>query len=252
MKNLYRDLYQPCIAHEESVPRRVIRALMSSLVQFDGTTRHDQVGTLISRVFAGHDATHDGGEIRNAEDCLGRYGIRVIRASDLQDKTGRPVPRLGDGGGVWLMPAVVKALFQRGPYDGDIWRTELLRLPTAAGPSKSAVRVGGVGGKPIWIGRADIDPGAPVGEREKPPTGQPEPAGEREKPPTGQAETAGENLLLRCRQNPRWASDEIARLRAALSGIRSITVETHTDCPARTRPYTALSQIDQIARKGQS
>lgn len=66
-----------------------------------------------------------------------------------------------------------------------------------------------------------------------------------------------ENLLLRCRQNPRWASEEIARLRAdvppsardALKAIRQIAGGTHTDSPARERPYTALSEIDQIARK---
>lgn len=38
-------------------------------------------------------------------------------------------------------------------------------------------------------------------------------------------------------------TQEIARLRKALTEIRAITVETH-----RARPYTALSQIDQIAR----
>lgn len=37
---------------------------------------------------------------------------------------------------------------------------------------------------------------------------------------------------------------EINRLRQALNEIRAITVQTH-----RERPYTALSQIDQIAAK---
>jgi hypothetical protein len=70
-----------------------------------------------------------------------------------------------------------------------------------------------------------------------------------------------ENLLLRCRHNPRWASEEISRLRAniagsqsdvareALNAIRQIAGDTHPDSPSRERPYTALSEIDQIARK---
>ncbi len=151
---------------EDSAPRRVIEALLSARVQYDGTTRQEQVGTLISRAFARNDATHDSGDVRTAEECLGRYGIRVICARDLQDKQGRPVPRLGDDDGIWLMPVAVKTLFNGGRYEGDRWRTELLRLPTAAGPSKFMVRVGGVGGRPIWIGRADIDPVEPVGWRD--------------------------------------------------------------------------------------
>jgi hypothetical protein len=39
---------------------------------------------------------------------------------------------------------------------------ELRRLPSASGPSKMNVRIGGVSGKAIWIGRDDIDREEPI------------------------------------------------------------------------------------------
>lgn len=147
---------------DDSGPRRVMEALLSARVQYDGTTRQEQVGALLTRVFARNDAHHDASDARSAEEALARYGVRVVCANDIQDRRGYPVPRLGDGDGIWLMPSVVRGLFHGGRYEGDRWRTELLRLPTSAGPSKFNVRIGGVSGKPIWIGRGDIDPAEPV------------------------------------------------------------------------------------------
>ncbi len=147
---------------DDSGPRRVIEALMAARVQYDGTTRQEQVGALIARVFARSDPLHDAGDARLAAEALARYGIRPICASDVRDKQGRPVPRKGDGDGLWLMPAVVEGLFHGSRYAGGRWQTEIMRLPTAAGPSKFTIRIGGLNGKPIWLGRADIDPAEPV------------------------------------------------------------------------------------------
>nr|WP_294566980.1 ATP-binding protein [uncultured Rhodopila sp.] len=151
---------------DDSGPRRVIEHLLGKRIQYDGTTRQEQIGTLISRVFRRYDQFQDKGELEQADKSLGRHGIRVICANDEFDHTGRAVPRAADGDGLWLLPKVAGELFEGSRYEGDRWRIEMLRLPSSAGPSKFTIRVGGVPGKPIWIGRADIAPVEPVAAKE--------------------------------------------------------------------------------------
>jgi hypothetical protein len=182
---------------EDSGPRRAVQHLLSQLIQFDGTTRQEQVGILLERTWEASDEHTDS---QSDARVLARFGVRVVRpcksvyewrrptagepdfpadakeagqlnwrprpdlASDryckcfnCRDRQMRPVPRLGDGGGVWLMPVALKPLF-RGVHglEGDRWQTEILRLGTR---SRTSVRVGGVVGKAIWLPREAIDDG---------------------------------------------------------------------------------------------
>jgi hypothetical protein len=184
---------------EDGGPQRAIRHLMSYLVQYDGTTRHEQVGALIREWF---DPQQNLTDVSSRYEALGRNGIRPIRPCDrvfefvdpppppagqryaprefrgwrrrpditplkagedclCKNCVGRyrdPIPRLSDGGGVWLLPNVVSGHF-RGIHglEGDRWKMELLRDICAK--SKGNVRIGGVSGKAIWLPREAIDDG---------------------------------------------------------------------------------------------
>ena len=183
----------------ESGPRRAISYLLSQRVQYDGTTRQDQIAALLERAFDGGD-DQDGAVralqshgLRPILPCLRKWrwmspdesSARKQKAPSMWirdpglpigpvderghpadrcvcincvDRQRRPVPRVSDSGGVWLMPQSVSPLFrgQRGLEDGR-WAIEILRLPSAL-RAKKAVMVNGVVGKAIWIPREDIDP----------------------------------------------------------------------------------------------
>jgi hypothetical protein len=142
---------------EDDGPARMLQLLMSQLVQYDGSTRHEQIGTLLGRAYASAssmDPGDDGPEW--ASKVLQRYGLRPIRGTAERDARGRPVPRMGPGDGLWLLPVPVRLLFRGTPYEGDRWQFEALRLPTAR-RGLANVRVGGVTGKAIWIARRDFD-----------------------------------------------------------------------------------------------
>ena len=150
----------------DSNPRRAVAVLLAALVQYDGTTRREQVGTLLSRIWQQYDVNGSFHDATAAAECLGRHGIRAICARDVTDKQNRPVPRLADGDGLWLAPASARALFKDSPFEGDRWRTELLRLPGAKA-SRFNVRIGGgQPGKSVWLSREDVDPAVPVSAHE--------------------------------------------------------------------------------------
>jgi hypothetical protein len=179
---------------EDSGPRRAVQHLLSQLIQFDGTTRQEQVGILLERAWTPSDEAWDHQAdakvlarfgMRPIRPCLERFQWRVPmpeepdfpngpvnwrarpdRPGDViagctckscLDHQKRPVPRLSAGGGIWLMPMALKPLY-RGVHglDGDRWQIELLRLGTR---SRTSVRVGGVVGKAIWLPREAIDDG---------------------------------------------------------------------------------------------
>lgn len=61
---------------EDSGPRRAIMHLLSQLVQYDGTTRQEQVGTLLDRAWEPSDEITDD---RREAEVLARFGIRPVR-----------------------------------------------------------------------------------------------------------------------------------------------------------------------------
>lgn len=182
------------VAQDDSGPRRAVQHLMSYLVQFDGTTRQEQAGVLLDRVWAPSDEAWDHtSDVR----ALARYGMRPIRPclerfewrSSVEgeadfpdgpmmwrrragrpvdvlagckckaciDHAHRPVPRLSEDGGVWLMPVAIRPIYRSTPgLEGDRWQMEILRLGKK---SQSNIRVGGVVGKALWLPREAIDDG---------------------------------------------------------------------------------------------
>lgn len=150
---------------DDDNPRRVVEHLLTRQVQYDKTTMRETIGTLLRRAWEApsNPDPEEGAQARVAIDTLVRSGIRPIRAWELLSDQRRPVPRGGDGDGLWFLPTPVRGLFRESPWEsGDRWAMELRRLASAAGPSKMNVRIGGIAGKAIWLGRDDIDREEPV------------------------------------------------------------------------------------------
>ena len=178
-------------AATESGPRRAINHILASRVQYDGTTRQDQIAALLAKAFNGGTAEDEPAirallshGIRPIMPCIHKWrwtklyqptkdrpnvpsgwvrddsppADRDCTCVNCVDRQSRPVPRLSDSGGIWLMPQSLAPLFrnQRGLEDGR-WVMEILRLPAAV-RSKRNVKVNGVTGKAIWLPREDIDP----------------------------------------------------------------------------------------------
>lgn len=141
---------------QEDGPRRMLQHLAGSEVQLDRSTDRDLLGHLVERSFSDQLEDHAEG----ARRTLGRYGIRVVRAEELTDRQGRPIPRAGQGDGLWFgrgMPTL-RALFAGTVWDGDRWTYEMSRLETARTTRKN-VRIGSTPpGPAIWLSRADWDP----------------------------------------------------------------------------------------------
>jgi len=92
--------------------------------------------------------------------------MRPIRSWEIRDAQGRPVPRKGEGDGVWLLPVSVAALFQGSDFGvGDRWKTELMRLDGAR-RSDGNVRVGAAVGKALWLPRSALFEEEPIPWRE--------------------------------------------------------------------------------------
>jgi hypothetical protein len=150
---------------DDDNPRRVVEHLLTRQVQYDRTTMRETIGTLLRRAWdaSANPDPEDALQVRTAIDTLVRSGIRPIRAWELVGDQRRPIPRGGDGDGLWFLPTPVRGLFRESAWEsGDRWAMELRRLPSASGPSKMNVRIGGVSGKAIWIGRDDIDREEPI------------------------------------------------------------------------------------------
>lgn len=143
---------------DDNNPAAAARWLLSRTVQWDSTTRRKTVAELLLQAWewTGKSDDERAGDARAASDALGRLGMRPIREWEQKDAQGRPIPRLGDGDAVWLLPVAVAGLFRESEFGiADRWRTELGRLDRVH-TSTSAVRVGGVPGKCIWVPRAAL------------------------------------------------------------------------------------------------
>lgn len=149
---------------DDDNPRRVAEHLLMQRIQYDGSTRQETIGNLLERAYDVTESATDTGHAtaNTAIEVLGRYGIRPIRAWDKKTIHGRPIPRLGDGEAIWMLPVGLQSLFRGTPWEiGKRWEVELLRL-TGARRSKKTVRIGGGDGKAIWVPRSSLQREEPI------------------------------------------------------------------------------------------
>lgn len=157
----------------DSRPRRMLQHLLSSLVALHRSTDREPLGKLVEIAFG------EGDPIRSPDDArelLTYYGIRVVRrcvngGAPMQvgqcecancvegSGRGRPVPRMSPDAGLWFLNnhPELRKLFDKTPFDGERWRTEMLRLDSAR-PSGRTVRVGKVPGHAVWLPRRELEP----------------------------------------------------------------------------------------------
>lgn len=174
---------------EESAGLHAVQIIMSEVIEYDSTTRREQVAELIDKIMAPSTELTDA---HPHAPAMARKGMRVVRPcfqhfgwgpvypggpdgwSRLVDPPQRQaglceclacrapkrqnVPRLSDDGGLWLMPETVAKFFagKRG-LEGDRWQMELRRL-TGVHKSRTTIKIGGAPGKPIWLPRALLYP----------------------------------------------------------------------------------------------
>lgn len=147
---------------EDDGPRRMLRHLLSTLVQMDRSTARAPIGTLIEIALFDNGLDYHAGEEgrtsrEHAHRVLTDYGIRVIRASDpVQDKRQRLIPRAGLGNGVWFgrSPELAK-IFAGTDFEGNKWEVELRRLESAR-QSEGNVRIGGTAGRAVWVSAEEL------------------------------------------------------------------------------------------------
>lgn len=136
---------------EDDAAQQVLALLLSRVVSLDRSTDQANLARLIEQAML-TDARDEDRRI-GARRVLERWGIRPVRACDLMQPNGRPVPRLGDGNGIWISPscAPLAGIFAGTPYSGDAWVRELLRLPRSH-RARQAVRIGAMPpAKAIWL-----------------------------------------------------------------------------------------------------
>lgn len=162
----------------DSRGRRALHYLQSAMVQLDRTTERAPVGRLVE-IALGLDAEETelfpGDHTRGPVACarhLMNFGIRVMRQCArighpkppdgcrcvaCRDRQGRPVPRMSEQAGVWISThnQETAKLFKGSPFEGDRWRYDLLRLPSARMSSKKNIRIGGGSGSAIWLSKSD-------------------------------------------------------------------------------------------------
>jgi hypothetical protein len=129
------------------------------VIQLDRSTDTDTVARVIEAAMAPKTfEPGETGDIARARRVLDRFGVRAVRADDCKDPdTGKPVPRLGQGNGLWINPRAepLRKVFTGTPYDGERWLFEIMRMPSAR-RAKRTVRVGGAPAKPVWLSWDDI------------------------------------------------------------------------------------------------
>jgi hypothetical protein len=135
----------------------VLNRILSKVVNLERSTDQETIARLIKNAML---PDYDATTVREtAAKVLERWGIRVIRAEDLEDKQRRPIPRLGPGNGIWVDARVqpLHDIFNNTPYAGDRWISEIRRLPRAR-KAKFSVSVCSLGAtKAIWISWDDIN-----------------------------------------------------------------------------------------------
>lgn len=184
---------------EDGGPRRAVQHLLAQLIQYDGSTRHEQVGTLLDRCWEHREVGDEHGI--DAPRILGRFGMRPVPPCRQIYEWRRPVagevdwPDAGQGPFAWYLrpdvtPVAVEGCkcpncrdHQNRPVPrlsagGGVWLMPMALKPLWKGAhglegdrwqmeilrlgsrSKAAVRVGGVVGKAIWLPREAVDDGS--------------------------------------------------------------------------------------------
>lgn len=183
---------------DDSGPRRAIAHLLSQLIQYDGTTRQEQVGTMVERAMEPSEETGDPGQDHRV---LGRHGIRVVRPCLRVYEWFTPLPPRPEerfaptetAGWVFKKDAAPLgpdeecrcgncreykgARTPRLSDKGGLWLLPVAMQSLFRGAhgldgdrwqteilrlgvrSKSVVRVGGVAGKAIWLPREAVEDG---------------------------------------------------------------------------------------------
>jgi hypothetical protein len=142
----------------EDAPQRMVRHLVSSMVQLSRSTDRMQIGALIARVLETPSMIETDISAVLARNVLANHGIRVIRADEPKDLRGRDAPRAAHGNGVWFAPASVelRRLFAGiNSWEGERWLFELKRLESAREP-KLKVRVGSITARAVWVSAEEL------------------------------------------------------------------------------------------------
>lgn len=156
----------------DSRPRRMLQHLLATMVTMHRSTDREPIGKLLEIAFG------ESRTMRTPEDAgelLGYYGIRPVRqctyrgmpkpsaglctCSQCMGLNDRPVPRKSDAAGVWFanQHPELRKIFVGTPFEGERWRSEMLRLPGAE-PSGRTIRVGSTTGHAVWLPRSDMEP----------------------------------------------------------------------------------------------
>jgi len=150
-------------------PRRMLQHLQASMIQLHRSSEREPIGKLIEIGFGETDMLRSPDDAR---DLLVDHGIRVVLGCErpgvpkplngcnchrCRDKRNRPVPRMSDEAGVWFATQnpELKKIFNGTPFEGDRWRHEMVRLPSARRSGRN-VRIGPIPGRAIWLSRADL------------------------------------------------------------------------------------------------
>lgn len=161
-------------AASEDGPRRCMRHLLGFPVTLFRSTDREPIGLLIEQAFGENDEGHTPS---NANDILGRIGIRVVRrcgviperraSRDPREpcrctqcwdmRQARRIPRVGPDDQLWIANRNVELtrIFEKTEFDAGRWRQELQRVEGAA-PSGRNIRIGGVSGSAVWLPRAAL------------------------------------------------------------------------------------------------
>jgi hypothetical protein len=155
----------------ESRPRQMLQHFLASMVNLHRSTDREPMGKLIA-IALGTGAY----ELRSQDDAaelLTYYGVRVVLQCDriglpkppqggcscpqCRENNRGPVPRMSDEAGLWFSThhPEIKKLFAGTPFEGDRWRHEMLRLPTAQASGR-AVRIGTLTTKAVWLAISEL------------------------------------------------------------------------------------------------
>ena len=141
----------------EDAPQRMVRHLVSSMIQLSRSTERMQVGALIARVLETPTVIESDVNPHLARTVLANHGMRVIRANETKDPRGRDAPRAAHGNGVWFAPGAVelRKVFAGTSWEGDRWLFDLKRLESAREP-KPNVRIGSITGRAVWVSAEEL------------------------------------------------------------------------------------------------
>lgn len=169
---------------DDSRPRRMLAHLAASMIALHRSSEREPLGKLAEIAWGAVDLYWVDDAVRRSPDdalmLLMGYGMRVVRrcvfagGARLEACTCRnchgkrgPIPRASADDGIWFSTQnpELKKLFAGSAFEGERWRYEMARLPSAHRSARN-IRIGSVPGRAIWLSRADFlgadDGGAPV------------------------------------------------------------------------------------------